>query len=550
MDRFLCYILIFSLTLFPYNAQADGSLGFTSSENKSLPEKTNLGSYTEKSNPYSDWLIKRALSVRLDLDQCLKEYIKYKDDLSDKGRRELSWVFVKTRKKLDYLSFLERKFIEQSGITFYNAGYNYGLDSLKEDFSELKDRSRHLPNKRTVGSDTLSNKEPDFEKEDDFELEEDDFGLKLLESEDESDIEKEKESKKSVEQNPDLISNGKENSGIIGTILAYFEKLKNSIFDMISLEKSEKIGHTEKNPLPQKTKSNATSSAKGKKIDGGNYGLNQVKEKKENQDLKIKIKNCQKDLDKTKKENQRIKRDLKKVKNKNQKLDNKKSPEIAVSSKKGGDKKPSDSVKNLEVVSENDNSIKEDSFVYEIPRTAPLEPYKPIEGLKTEFEKLKEKELELTNYENKIKMMETALIKEREEIEKLKSEERLRQEALAKEKEAEELRINKEKADKEKEEKITKLVSKEKELSIERIEKLKIESKNSRKELKLTISELDKLGDKVTRVKQKSVEDKNESVKIITPHEKKESPILDQDDKIKKRILEDGELQEANGPSY
>jgi hypothetical protein len=604
MNGSIAYLLVFILTLFPYNIKAQETPFFLLTKDEPLPQKNteakDQGSYIPKAVPYADWLIRRAEIVRSDLIKCQQEYIRYKDDLSEKGKIELNWVFLKTKKKLEYLVFLENKFKTISGVSFADAGYDYGFDSVDEEFSELKEKALSFTAAKKAKAIALVDKTKDIvvslkkeanevintEKEKLVALTEVDAG-------ENSETQAEEAQKEDLVKKEDQVVEKTKSDSVDFRVKAseYYKKVSDliksgiaSIFKRDQLQNIEKLDEKEMElatnepeqavemslePVTSvkvlsdepKNEKNTINKEKTETIVSA-----EIEKKEDLKVLKAKIKKCETNLAKAKKENESIKREissLKEEKVKDEKPSEKKETEIKEKA-----------IQEITPLAE-PAPVKEQVMPStSSPETAPIELLTESrleqKNLEEEKQKLKEREAALAEYEKKLKEMEESIKKEKEERERLEKEELVKQEELAKAKAAEEKRLNeereaklaKEREDKEKEEKLKALVEEEKRLSIELIEKRKKELGQTHKDDSGSIPALEKNNEKSDPAKEKTEkepapsevkEDKKTEAKEIELDRivnKEESPVIEQDSNRRTRIIEDGELQEANGPKF
>ena len=142
MNSILSFVLILLLFFFPNGTKAQSSENLFVRKDEPFPiknvEKSDQNSYVRGRVPYADWLIKRCQQVRESFLSVISELRRNKEVKTEKDQIEINWVFVKANKKLDYIGFLDNKFKEIIGKTMDEAGYNYGLASIKEEIEFLK----------------------------------------------------------------------------------------------------------------------------------------------------------------------------------------------------------------------------------------------------------------------------------------------------------------------------------------------------------------------------------------------------------------------------
>lgn len=133
MYKIITLIVILSITSMPVAIAAE--VPFYLKDRSRLPNRTvdpknNL--YIPSKSQYADWLVKRASEVSSKLDECNKELDGYKTVTSEKENSEKNWVLVKINKKKNYLKFLNEKFEKVTGSSLADAGYNFNLQDAKE----------------------------------------------------------------------------------------------------------------------------------------------------------------------------------------------------------------------------------------------------------------------------------------------------------------------------------------------------------------------------------------------------------------------------------
>jgi hypothetical protein len=612
MNGSIAYFLVFILTLFPYNLKAQETPFYLLTKDEPLPQKNteakDLGAYVPKVVPYADWLIRRAEIVRRDLLICQQEYVQYKDDLTEKGKIELNWVMLKTKKKLDYLVFLENKFKALSGVSFADAGYDYGFDSIDSELSELKEKAfSYVSSKKykLVEKEDKSKAVAPLAKEVQKNEENDEIiDLVEFDSQENSEAQDDKANQtedlvkeKATEQTKDQVFVEKTKSDSVelrSKLLAYSKKVYdfiNSKLDAIfKKDKNQKVEQLESKEMALALNEGAQSAvnqaevspaavienepkAENGQIKKDKKEAGSIADREKSEELKVlkaKIKKCETKLEKTKKENESIKREISSLKNAKNQAEMRSLNKEADKKENKADTLP---------LSESSLPVKEliepsAPVITVIPETAPIDLSSDTRleqnKLEEEKQKLKERESALAEYEKKLKEIEESIKKEKEESARIEQEERLRQEELAKAKAAEEKRINeereaklaKEREEKEKEEKIKALVEEEKRLSIELIEKRKQEIESTYKKESSSLPELEQKKDQSEPVQENKEkdpvpsevkEDKKKEQKELELEKivnKEESPVIEQDSNKRTRIIEDGELQEANGPKF
>lgn len=574
MNGSTVYLIIFILALFPHNLKAKETPFYLLTKDSPIPQKTNeekvIGSYVPGENPYADWLLRRAEIVKNDLVNCQNEFLMFKDLETKKGKIELNWVIIKARKKLDYLVFLEDKFKGLIGNSFFDSGYNLGVESLGSEMEELKNRAYALSfdkNNKVKTDKVLTNKELELKKEDLDNSEDANLSQKSEKAEVEvNEVKPEPEKELSVSEKEESAKTdveSEEKSGVIVTLEKEKDWMKEKISVLIKdikeffsttaeIPKKEDAIEPKQpesvNPEFAETSSISYEKTKENTSDSKEKEKAIIELTEENADLKAEKEILEKKVLISKKDQA----ELKKVKDKLKKC--------AAEMKKVLSE--NETVKR-EISSLKSTETKEVSkLVEKTPETAPILPLdKPESNKKDELtsteEKLKEKELALIAKEAELKQKEAEIIseKEKKELEKREKEELQKKEEERAKKEKEE-KEKKDKELKEKEDQLKALIEEEKRLSNELIEKRRKEQEKqeSKKEEAIT------LPSQVTPVKEETaVETKIDPIKEEKPEEKSvsiektikaEEPVVEQNSSERNRIIEDGELQEANGPKF
>lgn len=127
MYKPICIVVSLSLTCFPVAIASEVPF-YLKNEHYPLPRailepKSLL--FTPGKVPYADWLIKRAALVSDQLNECYGELDRNKNSSTQKEEIEKKWILVKIKKKTEYLVFLGEKFQRVTGTSMLDAGYAF-----------------------------------------------------------------------------------------------------------------------------------------------------------------------------------------------------------------------------------------------------------------------------------------------------------------------------------------------------------------------------------------------------------------------------------------